>query len=114
MKQALQDESRQEQLQRVQQMEQALNAAAHALQSLEAALKQYQAALPELQALAEYYESPFWLQDYDADHRGAFPPELRRGVLSQDALYDLLCEHTRLRREMRKLGEPLHDCSSER
>ena len=30
------------------------------------------------------------LEDYEADERGEFPPDLKRGVLSQDALFDLL------------------------
>ena len=29
-------------------------------------------------------------KDYEADERGELPPDLKRGVLSQDALYDLL------------------------
>ena len=29
-------------------------------------------------------------EDYEADERGELPPDLKRGVLSQDALYDLL------------------------
>ena len=28
--------------------------------------------------------------DYEADERGELPPDLKRGVLSQDALYNLL------------------------
>ena len=45
-----------------------------------------------LRLLNEYYTSGQWLEDYEADERGEFPPDLKRGVLSQDALYDLLTE----------------------
>ena len=46
---------------------------------------------PEKQAaLNAYYTSGLWLEDYEADERGEFPPNLKRGVLSQDELYDLL------------------------
>lgn len=46
---------------------------------------------PEALALLEaYYSSGQWLQDYEADERGELPPDLKRGVLAQDALYDLL------------------------
>ena len=41
-------------------------------------------------ALADYLESGDWLRDYELDEAGLFPPELKRGVLSQDGLYDLL------------------------
>ena len=46
---------------------------------------------PEKLALLEtYYTSGLWLEDYEADERGELPPDLKRGVLSQDAIYDLL------------------------
>ena len=46
----------------------------------------------KLQQLTEYYESGQWLQDYEADERGELPADLKRGVLAQDTLYDLLSE----------------------
>ena len=44
----------------------------------------------KLRLLEAYYTSGEWLEDYEADERGEFPPDLKRGVLSQDALYNLL------------------------
>lgn len=45
----------------------------------------------DLRRILEIYcDSGLWLADYELDEQGAFPPELKRGVLSQDALYDLL------------------------
>ncbi len=41
-------------------------------------------------ALTAYYSSGEWLEDYEADERGELPPDLKRGVLSQDGLYELL------------------------
>lgn len=43
-----------------------------------------------LRLLEAYYTSGEWLEDYEADERGELPPDLKRGVLSQDALYNLL------------------------
>ncbi len=40
--------------------------------------------------LREYYENGQWLLDYEADERGELPATLKRGVLSQDGLWDLL------------------------
>ena len=45
-------------------------------------------------ALEAYYTSGEWRGDYEADERGEFPPDMKRGVLSQDALYDLLEQRT--------------------
>ena len=42
------------------------------------------------QALIGYYESGQWLKDYEADERGELPRNLKRGVLSQDGLWELL------------------------
>ena len=44
----------------------------------------------KLHLLDAYYTSGQWREDYEADERGELPPDLKRGVLSQDALYDLL------------------------
>ena len=44
----------------------------------------------KLLLLDAYYTSGEWLEDYEADERGDFPPDLKRGVLAQDALYELL------------------------
>ena len=46
----------------------------------------------KLRLLEVYYTSGQWREDYEADERGELPPDLKRGVLSQDALYDLLEE----------------------
>ena len=46
----------------------------------------------KMAALDTYYTSGEWREDYEADERGELPPDLKRGVLSQDALYELLEE----------------------
>ena len=42
--------------------------------------------------LRDYYTGGQWLLDYEAEERGELPPELKRGVLSQDGLWDLMEE----------------------
>ncbi len=49
-------------------------------------------AKEDLAALAAYYDGGDWRRDYEADEAGLLPPALKRGVLSQDGLYDLLTE----------------------
>ena len=46
--------------------------------------------IPE--ALRNYYFGGQWLLDYQADERGELPPELKRGVLSEDGVWNLLSE----------------------
>ena len=43
-----------------------------------------------LNTLKDYYTGGRWLRDYELDEQGLLPRELKRGVLSQDALYDFL------------------------
>lgn len=50
----------------------------------------------KIQALKTYYESGLWLADYDRDSRGDIPMTLKRGVLSQDTLYNLFDEIDKL------------------
>lgn len=49
---------------------------------------------PELQKRLEdlkyYYESGSWLRHYIMDEQGLLPKDLKRGVLSQDGVYNLL------------------------
>lgn len=40
--------------------------------------------------LVEYYESGLWLSDYERDEKGELPPDLGRGCLSQDGIYNLI------------------------
>ena len=49
----------------------------------------YDRVRKDIATLKEYEESGQWLQDYEADERGELPRDLKRGVLSQDALDDL-------------------------
>ena len=47
----------------------------------------------KIEVLKEYYQSGLWLQDYECDERGELPENLKRGILSQDALYDFFLEN---------------------
>lgn len=50
------------------------------------------AARKNAQELEAYYTGGTWLDDYERDERGGWPADLKRGVLSQDGLYDLLAQ----------------------
>ncbi len=45
-----------------------------------------------LQELTEYYENGQWMADFEADEAGLLPGDLKRGVLSEDGVYNLLFE----------------------
>ena len=92
------------QIERIAGMESSLNACKEAADALEAALEGYAAILPRLGELEAYYASPQWMRDYEDDCDGKLPPELRRGVLSEDAVYHLLEKVQALRACMRSMS----------
>ena len=43
-----------------------------------------------LKILLDYYTSGQWQKDYELDEKGYFPPDVKRGVLSEDGVYNFL------------------------
>lgn len=82
-----------EQVRRIRRMEDILDRALAALNGLPKTAAQLQALRPEIDELTDYYESPQWTKDYTDDAQGRLPRDLKRGVLSQDAVYDFLAEY---------------------
>ena len=50
----------------------------------------------DIQALSAYYEGSLWRKDYEAEEAGLLPPDLKRGVLSEEGVYDLLSDYAEL------------------
>lgn len=84
-------------------METILQEAKPVLARLDDALKDYAALRERLHALARYYGSADWRADFAMDEAGRLPAGLRRGVLSEDEVYDLLAEEEEIRGRMRTL-----------
>ena len=81
-----------ERLLRVERMERCLDAVTEAVVLRGRAALEDTAIREQAEMLEEYRDSGLWLQDYEADERGELPAGLKRGVLSEDALYNLLCD----------------------
>jgi len=92
-----------EQIERITYMEQILDEAAEAVSSLSKSLEKYAAIQDKLQELSAYYSSQQWRQDFDDDSAGKIPSNLKRGVLSEDAVYNLLSDVTTLEDQMKNL-----------
>ena len=43
-----------------------------------------------LKILLDYYTNGQWLKDYELDEKGYLPPDVKRGVLSEDGVYNFL------------------------
>ena len=92
-----------ERIQRIRAMEEKFDTLSAAVTELQKALEDYEATLPLLQELTDYYTNGQWLADYEADEAGLLPPELKRGVLSQDGMDDLLTKLQELQEQAKKI-----------
>ena len=97
-------EKNKEQIARIRKMERRLNRALSVMQRLELALEKYEAAQDDIAALDEYYGSDLWKQDLADDEAGRLPNDLKRGVLSEDGIWNLLTDCKELKERMRELG----------
>ena len=92
-----------EQIERIQQMESCLDDSEKAIRQLSEALSAFEEVQNKFGKLSDYYGSDLWMQDYADDEAGKIPRDLKRGVLSEDAVYDLITENRELLVRMLKL-----------
>jgi len=89
-----------QQVERVSRMESYLDESGAAIAELTEALEKYESVQNKYYELEEYYGSEDWMADFDADRAGELPADLKRGVLSEDAVYDLITDHIELMKRL--------------
>ena len=72
---------------------------------MESSLEEYEQILPDIRKLEDYYASSEWKEDYAADEAGLIRKDLKRGVLSQDTVFDLLERVREIRTEMSRIAD---------
>ena len=77
---------------RLQEMEERYNRVRKAVDAMYDALEDYMQLQEDIHILDQYDESGQWLKDFEADERGEIPASAPRGILSEDALYNLLTD----------------------
>ena len=88
------------QVKRIEEMEEKLNVASNAIKNLGKALREYGKAQDDIRELATYYASDEWKIDFEADEKGILPNDLKRGVLSEDGIYNMLDKNIEVQRKM--------------
>ena len=81
-----------QQITRIRQMERRLDRATAAVKRLSTALDKWEDVQDAIAALDEYYGSDLWRQDFADDEAGRLPADLKRGVLSEDGIWNLLVD----------------------
>ena len=79
------------QLERIKRMEQCFDKALAAMK--DGSADSLKAIEEDVAELSKYYGSDLWKQDFAADEAGQLPPDLKRGVLSEDGIWNLLTEY---------------------
>lgn len=90
-------------IERITKMEALYDKSEEVIRRLDQALEDFVEIEPAIAQLEAYYTSPKWRKDFEADEAGKLPKDLKRGVLSEDGIWNLLADYGRLKEA---LGEP--------
>jgi hypothetical protein len=81
-------------IKRINEMEASMERVNKAVTIIREQMERLNSLSSDIEKLQDYYENE-WREDFEADERGELPKDLKRGVLSEDALFDLLEETER-------------------
>jgi len=85
------------QVERIKWMEQRFNNALAAIK--DGAAVSLESIKEDVAELSKYYGSDLWKQDFAADEAGILPPDLKRGVLSEDGIWNLLSDYREIQKK---------------
>ena len=86
---------------RITRMETLFDKSQEGVNRLSQALEDFAALQADLDELEAYYTSPQWRKDFEADEAGKLPKDLKRGVLSEDGLWNLLEDYHQLKERVK-------------
>ena len=82
---------------RITHMESLFDKSEEVIKRLETALEDFANLELDIAELEAYYTSPQWRKDFEADEAGKLPKDIKRGVLSEDGIWNLLGDYKRLK-----------------
>ena len=91
------------QIERIKQMEERFERVSKAIKELSSALNNYAKLQEDLASLGKYYGSKDWKKDFNDDEAGRLPADLKRGVLSEDGIWNLLEDNKELKEALQKI-----------
>lgn len=94
---------------RICEMERCMDQASAAVKQMQSALDAFRQAQDSIALLSAYLGSDEWRQDLKADENGLLSPDLKRGVLSEDGIWNLLDDYRELAQQMNELSQTIID-----
>ncbi|MBR5378283.1 MAG: DUF4298 domain-containing protein [Bacteroidales bacterium] len=91
-------------IERITKMEALFDKSGEVIKRLETALEDFAKIENDIAKLEAYYDKD-WRKDFEADEAGKLPKDLKRGVLSEDGIYDLLSDYQCLKDQIRTIEE---------
>ena len=88
------------QIERIKWMEQRFNNAMATIK--DGSADSLKAIKEDVAELSKYYGSELWKLDFAADEAGILPPDLKRGVLSEDGIWNLLSDYREIQMTKRE------------
>lgn len=92
-------------IERIKQMELALDELSESQKNVSSSIEEFSKHLDQWKELSEYYGSEQFHHDLALDEAGKLPSDLKRGVLSEDAVYDLITDLAELASEMHRIAD---------
>ena len=93
-------------IERIKKMENILDELTIVVEKSNKAMNEIEGSLKDLKTLKKYYESQY-MKDVMAERRNEVPQDLKRGVLSEDAVHMLLTDLVELSDKMEKLSKKI-------
>ncbi len=84
------------QIERIRWMEQRFKKAVAAIK--DGSVVSLKAIKEDIAELSKYYDGELWKLDFAADEAGELPPDLKRGVLSEDGIWNLISDYCEIQK----------------
>ena len=91
-----------EQIERIRYMEQLYDFVSESITEFPIPFDKYEKMQEAVVTLSDYYSSDEWKQDFADDEAGLLPKDLKRGVLSEDGLWNLLSDWRELEKQLKR------------
>ena len=96
-----------ERIERIKYLEKNYDECLAKIKKLKADVEDFKTIYPKIADLEKYYEDGSFQEDYKLDEEGMIPQDLKRGILSEDAIYDLLMDFDQIKEIIKELNECL-------